>query len=401
MFIKLGIESFLHWSGVDHIGRFHSNRYRGSMRSLRSHLHKQNIILTHVKREFHLRKKQHTSIVLNEFTEDLASILATGIHLTDALTLLKYRYASTQLSQIIAQLLQALHAGSSFSTALNQHPNFFKATYIQLITAAEQTNQLPAILMQLAHQMKLMLQLKNKVKKALIYPLTVLVFTLFISIGLIVFALPQFQRIFENFNATLPTATNMLLSISAFLQRHAAFVIVSSLCVILILYYLSQKSTRFHTVLHTLFLHTPWIGTVYRHRMLADWSYSMNLCVRAKLPLRDCLLLAQNSISANTLKKAYLRLPDLITAGHTLHDALTRITLFDHSALYLIQLGETSHTLEQALERLSAHTFKQVEQALESLSKWLEPVIMLILALITGGLIISLYLPIFKIGSIL
>ncbi len=401
MLTKRIIESYIRWSGIDVDGRKQIAFFVGSRSALRVYANDNNIILLSTKREFHIKQHANAARVIYTFTKDLASILNTGINLMDALQLLRYRLKDHTLSHVLETIITRLFSGQDLSTALAAYPHLFSTAYIQLIKAAEMTQQLPAILARLAQQYEFTSSIRKKLTQALIYPTCVLLFTVLITTGLIAFAIPQFQTIFTNFNATLPTSTHIILSIGKYVQHYKLSIglsISGLICLILMLYKKLHFAKR---IVQSILIHTPWIGMLYRNKLIANWSYILGLCLQSNLSLKHALTLANDTLSNLKIKQSCQNIIVLLQSGHALHDALATCSLFSLSDLYLIKTGETSNTLEAALQRLSTQAFSDIENTLDTLSKWLEPVMMLVLAIIAGGLIISLYLPIFKIGAII
>ena len=233
------------------------------------------------------------------------------------------------------------------------------------------------------------------------YPASVLVFTVLLTWGLMTFAIPQFQSIFANFNAPLPLATQYIIALTECLRKYHYLIMISSgaLPISFLCCYRSFDHIKRYT--QDALLRLPFIGTVYRFKLVAQWTNILALTLKSGMRLQEALLLANNTLTHLSLKTSCHTLIHKVTSGHKLHQALAQITFFNTSERYLIEMGETTTTLPLVLERISQESLNSIEHKLDSLSKWIEPVIMLLLAGIAGSLIITMYLPIFKIGTLL
>jgi type IV pilus assembly protein PilC len=395
------LESYINWHGVLPSGQPTSGQFIGSKNTFSDFVRSQNITLLKSRREIKFVRHKHLKQFIVLFTEDLAAILNTGINLIDALNLIKHRYLSKDISQFLQDIIRDLDAGIKFSQALAKHRDFFPASYISLIEAAESTHQLPQILDHIVMQLKFNRDIKAKIIKALIYPASILAFTLFITIGLMAFAIPQFQSIFANFNAKLPLVTRIAIAVSHGLLTYKLQIVISTAVLITLPILFYKKYYAFRSAVQTMLYHSPWYGTLYRQDQLAKWCYMLRLCLETKLTMAQGLGLANSILTNQKIKAACINKSKQLASGTPLHELLAETKLLNSSELHQIKIGIESNTLVNTLQRLSTHAHDTISFRLENLSKWLEPVIMLLLALIAGGLIISMYLPIFKIGAIL
>lgn len=399
--IYLFIESVIRWEGVDEKGHYLKHVFLGNQSAFNTFYKEEKITLFFSKKEYRLKRKQKKTQLVNTFTKDLANILATGLPLLNSLSLLQKKQHLSILSHLVTDLKKSILSGKSFSESLQRYQHLFSKNYIQLVYAAEKINQLPVILKQLSVQQDFTEQLKNKLKKALIYPVSVLLFTFMITLGLMTFAIPQFQSLFNNFNAKLPLATQIIILITNYLKKYFFLLLISSIIAPLFFIYTYRLSYRFKRHMQNLLLALPFVGTLYRLKLVAHWTTILALTLKSGIRLQEGLILANNTLTHLRLKESCDTLIPGVMSGYTLHQALARITFFEQSERYLVEMGETTATLPLLLERISNESLYIIGQKLEFLSKWIEPAIMLVLAFIAGGLIITMYLPIFKIGTLL
>ncbi len=380
------IKSIITWQGIDKTGCRITNSYIGSYRKLLIYLKGQQITLVSKKIEYHLVSKHNN--YFQQFIHDLADLLQTGLKLITAIELLQRKYCNPILKNNIHNTLKKLKSGATLAHALATHFNNNQPVDLELIAIAEQTHQLPQTLSQLASQFQIQQNIRKQLYKAMIYPSSVLFFTFFITLGLLVFAIPQFKSMYDNFNATLPLTTRIALSISDILVQHGLLISVFLITLIFLCWRLKPIKNLFFKKL--------------RHMKVAYlWSSACANCIDSGLTVTRSIALANKTITDNMLQKSMRNAINQIKAGKTCGQALTHTRLLNHSQLYLIEVGESSATLNVMLKRIASQNVNQLQQRLENLSKWLEPVIMLFLALIVGGLIITMYLPIFNLGSLL
>ncbi|PHQ78419.1 MAG: hypothetical protein COB66_08930, partial [Coxiella sp. (in: Bacteria)] len=379
----------IRWSGIDNNGTLCNNVFFGSKKAFDHFMSVQHIVLITYKIEYKFKQRKKANQLRQQFTSDLANLLQTGLSLVDALTLLSKKHSTTELANLIDDIYQQIKSGKQLSEALASYATYFSQNYIQLICAAEKTNQLPTILAQLSAQQTFMLTISNQLKKAMIYPCATLLFTLFISVGLLIFAIPQFQNIFSSFNATLPLATRAVIAISDVLTKFAIPLLAGALLAPISLVLSYKRSVRVKKSIQHLLTKLPFIKKLYRLKQVASWTNVLAVSTKSGIPLPEGIALANNTLTNLVLNERCQSIVAQLTAGSRLHQAESDTHLFSQDECYLIEIGETSATLPHLLERISQQARDTIQQSLEHLSKWLEPVIMMVLAVVAGGLVIT------------
>lgn len=395
------IEIHILWRGINASGQLIQARHIGTLSSLRQQCKRDGTLITHHRLQILVRRRRHSRQLAIQFFIELGQLIDGSLSLIAAIELMQTRHQSDPLNPILTACQTALHQGHPLSSTLTQFPSHFTAMQCQLIYAAEQTHQLSAMLKQINAHMQFRLSIERQLKKALIYPLFVLAFSTLMTVGLLVFAIPQFQTIFSNFDASLPTATQLLITFSDWFSRNG---LLTTLCtgLIIALYTLTcqcypalargtQSQLKRLPLLHSF--------RTRQHRLY--WTQVMQLGLLAKLPFCDCLRMAQHTLPKQQRFTALIELNQSIQAGRPIAATLRSLNLLSELDLAFIETGAQSATLTESFKQIHTNTANELINQLERLSKWIEPVMMMILAAITGGLIISLYLPIFKIGSIL
>lgn len=395
------IKSIIHWEGISAQGSKLTQTFFGKKKDFLQYTQKQNITTLKKTQTYQIQLKEKNNLSSTLFIQALSDLLSTGLSLLDALSLLLKKNSESEFQTVIQSIITQLNQGNSFSTALQQYPTLFSQTDIFLIHAAENTNQLPSILKQLADQHIHHIQLKNKLKKAMLYPTFVLVFALLITVGLLTFAIPQFAEIFNNFNATLPLVTRLVIQASDLIRHHIHWIIAIPTIFIACTISFYRKSKRLHYYLDKTVLKIPFFKTLIRMRALSNWTNVLSICLKTGINLTEGIDLANQTITNHAIKTSVTSIVHDLKSGQTLNQALSPTLLINLDEQHLIEIGESSATLDIMLTRLSTQSSDTITNLLESLSKWIEPVIMIFLAILAGGLIIAMYLPIFKIGTII
>lgn len=399
--ISFFIESVIHWQGIDAQGHHVKHVFSGSPRAFKAFYKKQQIVLLSTQYSYHFKKKHHKTQLVNLFTKELANALATGLPLVSALSLLQKKQHQSPLETLLADLQKNITSGKSLSESLQHHRSIFSEGIIQLIYAAEQAQQLPTLLKKLSHQQQATAQLTRQFKKAMIYPLSVLFFTITITLGLVTFVIPQFQSLFNNFNAPLPSATQFLIALTFYIKKHHILLTLCSITLPILVIYGYHASYMMKRCMQKSLLRLPLIGNLYRLKLLANWTSILALTLNSGVRLQEGLTLANNTLTHIAIKASCEQLHQKMNLGYKLHQALAHSQLFEPAECYLIEIGEATTTLPLLLDRLAQESLAFIEYTLDKLSQWIEPAIMLLLALVAGGLIITMYLPIFKIGTLL
>lgn len=394
------IEQQVKWWGIDHDGHYQHQLFIGSRRAFKQFCQHHHIIclkhrsLVVIKTAaFNLKLKQRFYTILH-------SLLQQNYQLTTALSLMAAQCQSDALSPSIKTIITQLNEGRTLSESLRHCTLLADTTMLELIHAGERTQQLNLVIQQLHERQQFQMMAREKLKKALIYPLSVLTGALLLTIGLLTFAIPQFAAIFANFDAKLPWSTQQLLKLSGFFVQHGHMIIASS-TLLSIITVVCLRQPHIQAQLSQLTRRLPHIGRLLSLRRQSDWSRVFALCLQAALPLEMSLTLANDTLHTQLTQTQKNLVINNCRQGRSLRDLCTPLNLFPDTTLVQIDIGARGGSLTDTFFQVSAQTQHEFEQQIDRLSKWIEPVIMLMLAIITGGLIITLYLPIFKLGSVL
>jgi type IV pilus assembly protein PilC len=397
----LKLTHYILWSGISTEGHQLNKRFNGTLAQLEQHCSDHKITLLKYKLHQSIQGKHNKKQRTAQFILALSRLLKNKLPLITALELMQNEYQQKALGPYIENILISLYAGSQFTQALQKCQLSLSITQQSLIQAAEKNQQLPQTFEQLSEQIQRQQHIKKQLQKACIYPACVLGFTLLMTTGLLRFAVPQFQSIFASFNAELPLATQILIHTADFLKQHMLFIIFTSslISAMPFILYRYHKASRHRLI--TLLFKLPWLGRLNHSRLIANWCQIISACLQNHLSITDSLQLANQGLVNSPYYKKSLTMQTQLHQGYALQQVINQLDLFNQHDLTLINMGIAAQSLSATCNQLSQKHACFITEQLDRLSKWIEPVIMLILALITGGLIVALYLPIFKIGSAL
>ncbi|SEQ51237.1 type IV pilus assembly protein PilC [Solimonas aquatica] len=328
----------------------------------------------------------------------LATLLKAGLPLLSAL-----RSTAQQARPPLRALLDALsaeiEAGSSFAEALAQAEGVFSGSLRARIAAAERAGSLSETLADLALDQEKAEALRRKLIKALSYPLAVLLVAMLVAFGLLRFAVPQFAALYASFGGELPAFTRAVLQLSAWTQRLALPAGALLLSAALILRQRYRQQAAFRLRCDTLLLHLPLFGALLRQAALARLARSLASLLAAGVPLAQALQAVADTAGNAAYARTVTRLREQVLSGTLLHAALQDDALFPPLAVQLIQIGESSGQLEAMALRLALLCEEELDARIEAMTRLLEPLLMLILGIMVGGLVLALYLPIFRLGQ--
>lgn len=334
------------------------------------------------------------------FTRQLATLLSAGIPLLQGLQITREGQSRTGMAELIAQLSADLEAGLSFSTAVRRHPRVFPALYAHLVEAGEASGQLDVLLLRLASDLEKAQALRSKVRSALIYPAVVLSVALAVLAVVMAVVVPSFEEVFASFGAELPLATQLVMAGSRAWVAHGAWltlVIVGSCAVLLGQW---RRSEALRRRVERAVLSLPVCGDLLHQAAVARWSRTLSGLLAAGLPLVDAMAAARGAGGYYVYADACARLRDELSRGSQLHAAMGLTGLFSPMVQQMCAVGEESGALDLMLAKVAESHEREVDAQVAGLTSVLEPLIILVLGVLIGGLVIALYLPIFQMGQI-
>ena len=348
------------------------------------------------------KTKTISSAELAGFTRQLATLTTAGIPLVQALSILKQNVEKTTLGRLIRNLSVYLEKGHAFSMALQQYPTYFNALYCNLVLCGEQSGTLDIMLNRIATYQEKTETLKRKIRKAMAYPLAVFIITAGVTWLLLLKVVPVFQTLFEGSGTPLPAFTQLLLSMSQKLQNHGFMIlIISVFCIFSVIQlYRSKKHPQFKDAIQYYSLKTPIFGTLLHQTILAHITRTLTTTISAGVPLIEALNTLAHATQNIHYTHIIIKIQQALKNGQSLHIAMQPFSAFPPMVVQMVKIGEQSGTLETMLDKIATLYEEKTELSIDGLSTLLEPMIMVLLGLIVGGLVIALYLPIFNMGAV-
>ncbi|WP_349976614.1 type II secretion system F family protein [Pseudomonas sp. WHRI 8519] len=335
------------------------------------------------------------------FSRQLATLLKAGVPLLQAFEVMGRSGCSAGQAALLERLQQDVAAGLGLADALQRHPQWFDGLYCNLVRVGEQSGTLDRQLEQLAGMLEQRQVLLKRVRKAMLYPLLLLLTGLGVSAVLLLEVIPRFESLFSGFDAGLPAFTQWVIDLSTGLGRHGPLLLISLLGVMLGVRQLYRRHAPARLWIACYVLRLPVFGRLLGQAALARFARSLATAYAAGVPLLDGLATVARACGGELHERAVLRLRQGMANGQGLHQAMAAEPLFPPLLVQLTAIGESSGTLDQMLEKAASLYEDQVSQALDQLTSLLEPAIVLILGLLVGGLVVAMYLPIFQLGSLI
>jgi len=372
--------------------------------SVRSHLRQQNIIPTKV-----VAKGTEISLSLGRqrvkkkdvavFTRQLATMIDAGLPLVQSLDILSMQQESKTFKAVIKGIKDDVEGGSTFAGALRKHPKVFDDLYVNLVVAGEEGGILDNVLNRLAVYIEKAEALKKKVKSALVYPSTIVAVAVLVVAVLMIFVIPVFDKMFASMGHTLPLPTQIVILISNVLKKYV-FLLVVALVVLFFLfrrYYATEKGKM---AVDTLILKFPVFGILFRKVAVARFSRTLSTLITSGVPILDGLTITSKTAGNKLIEQAIMKARTSISEGETIAEPLGRSEVFPPMVTQMIAVGESTGSLDSMLTKIADFYEEEVDVAIATLTSLLEPFLMVFLGVTVGGIVIAMYLPIFKIAQV-
>lgn len=398
---KLEVKEYTYiWEGLDRNGR----QVRGEIKAasetvVTTNLRRQGIRISKIKRQTFRggRKIQERDIAF--FTRQLATMLKAGVPLLQSFDIVARGHANARFSRLMIDIKNKVEAGSSLSQAFREHPAHFDNLYCNLIAAGETAGMLDAILERLATYKEKILALKSKIKSALFYPVSVMVVAILVVWVIMVWVIPAFKQIFTSFGADLPAPTLFVMSVSDFFVSYWWFMALVAFGTITTVGIMHRRSAAFRLASDRLMLKLPVVGAILEKATIARWTRTLATMFAAGVPLVESLDAVAGASGNAVYVAGTKRIQTEVATGTNLTNAMGNTKLFPTMVLQMVQIGEESGSLDGMLSRVADFYEREVDDAVAALSSLLEPIIIVFLGVVIGGLVVAMYMPIFKLGS--
>lgn len=345
------------------------------------------------------KKKKITSMDITLFTRQISTMIKSGVPLVKTLEIVAEGSDNETLKELIIDLKNEIESGTDFATSLRKHPQHFDELYCNLVGAAEQSGKMEEIFDSIAVYKEKTEAVKKKIKKAMTYPLSVLVVAGIVTVILLLKVVPQFEEMFSNFGAELPKFTQMVLNLSNFMQ--ANWNIMFGVIAVLVLSFkqAKKKSKAFNDFLEKMALKAPIVKGLVKRSAIARFTRTLSTTQSSGVPLIEGLVSGAGATGNSVYRNAISDVRDQVATGQALSFALQATTLFPPMVIQMTAIGEESGNLEDMLSKVAVLYEDEVDNAVENMTSLMEPMIMAFLGVVVGGLIIAMYLPVFKMGS--
>jgi len=389
------------WEGVDRNNR----QLRGESKAasetvVTSNLRRQGIRVTKIKKQSFRGGKRVSEKDVTFFTRQLATMLKAGVPLLQSFEIVARGHSNARFSRLMMEVKSRIEAGSSLADAFRQHPAQFDDLYCNLVAAGEGSGMIDAILDRLATYKEKILALKSKIKSALFYPAAVVAVAIIVVWVIMIFVIPAFKDVFSSFGASLPAPTQLVIDMSDFIVRWwwLAFLAIGG--GIFGLMVMVKRSATLRYSVDRLMLKFPVIGDILEKATIARWSRTLATMFAAGVPLVESLDAVAGAAGNAVYAGATKRIQTDVSTGQSLTNSMMSTHLFPNMVLQMVQIGEESGSLDAMLTKIADFYEREVDDAVAALSSLLEPLIIVFLGVIVGGLVVAMYLPIFKLGAV-
>ncbi len=390
------------WEGRDKRGgRIKGKSLAPDEKTLRNELRRQGIAPSKVRKQRQGTKggKPNAGDIA-VFARQLATMLGAGIPMVQAFEIVANGNDKPAMQKLILDIKADVEGGTSLHESIAKHPLYFDDLFVNLVEAGEQAGALETLLDKVATYKEKTEALKKKVKKALFYPAAVVVVAIIVTCILLIFVIPEFESLYKGFGADLPAFTQFVIGLSRFLQHNGLFVLMAVVGVFWTFFYFKKRSRAMREFLDRAVLKTPVIGPILVKAAIARYARTLSTMFSAGVPLVEALESVSGATGNIVYETAVLKMRDEVATGQRLQRAMEQTGLFPNMVIQMIAVGEESGSLDEMSAKVATFYEAEVDNAVDAMSSLLEPLIMAFLGVVVGGLVIAMYLPIFKLGSV-
>jgi type IV pilus assembly protein PilC len=398
------LESYI-WEGKDRRGNKSKGELTGSnMALVKAQLRKQGIIPDKVKKKpkplFGGGSKKISPFDIAMLTRQLATMMKAGVPLVQSFDIVADGLENKGLQELVMSIRNDISSGTSFAGALRKHPKHFDDLYCNLVDSGEKAGALEKMLDRIATYLEKTELLKKKVKKAMTYPIAVVVVAIIVTAILLVKVVPQFESLFQGFGAELPVFTQMVVHLSEWMQTWWFVVLLGIVGTIFLFKEANRRSQKFSDFVDKYVLKLPVVGEILDKSAVAKFGRVLSTTFAAGVPLVDALDSVAGATGNAVYRDAIDRIKNDVSTGTQLQSSMRQQDIFPVMAVQLTAIGEESGNLDEMLEKVAEHYEAVVDDMVDNLTALMEPMIMAVLGVLVGGLIIAMYLPIFQMGQV-
>lgn len=389
------------WVGQDKSGK----TMRGDMRAtgeaqVNATLRRQGIKVVEIKQQKIGRGGKVTDKDIALFTRQLATMMKSGVPLLQAFDIVGKGHSNPAVARLLLDIRTEVETGSSLKQAFEKHPLHFDALYCNLIGAGEAAGILDSLLDRLATYKEKILAIKSKIKSALFYPLAIIVVAFVITAVIMIFVIPAFKQVFTSFGADLPTPTLIVMGISDFFVEYWYAIFGGIGLAGYAFFWTWKRSLKMQIIMDRVMLRIPVFGDLVRKSSIARWTRTLSTMFAAGVPLVEALESVAGAAGNYEYFVATKKIQSEVSTGTSLTSAMQGTDVFPNMVIQMVSIGEEAGSLDSMLSKVADFFEAEVDDAVEALSSLMEPMIMVVLGTLIGGMVVAMYLPIFKLGAV-
>ncbi|HWI15642.1 MAG TPA: type II secretion system F family protein [Burkholderiales bacterium] len=389
------------WVGKDKTGK----TVRGELRAageaqVNATLRRQGIKIVEVKKQRSRGGGKITDKDITLFTRQLATMMKSGVPLLQAFDIVGKGHSNAAVAKLLMDIKTDVETGASLKQSFEKHPLYFDPLFCNLVGAGEAAGILDSLLDRLATYKEKILAIKSKIKSALFYPIAIVVVAFVITAVIMIFVIPAFKQVFTSFGADLPAPTLMVMAMSDFFVQYwyAIFGIIFGS--VYSFFWTWKRSEKMQIVMDRLMLRVPVFGDLVRKSSIARWTRTLSTMFAAGVPLVEALDSVAGASGNYVYAIATKKIQSEVSTGSSLTSSMQGTEVFPNMVIQMVSIGEEAGSLDAMLSKVADFYEQEVDDAVEALSSLMEPMIMVVLGTLIGGLVISMYLPIFKMGQV-
>lgn len=393
-------ELIFEWEGKDRNGKLIKGEMRAQGETVVSAtLRRQGITVSKVKKRRLSRGKKVTQKDIAMFTRQLATMMRAGVPLLQSFDIVAKGHANPSVTRLLNDIRSDIESGSSLAQAFRKYPLYFDGLYCNLVAAGEQAGILEALLERLATYMEKSLALKSKIKSALFYPVSILVVAFVVTAVIMIFVIPAFKDIFKTFGADLPAPTLIVMAISEFFVANWYLIFGGLGGGFYFFFQAWKRSEKMQAFMDRSMLKLPVVGELLRKAAIARWTRTLATMFAAGVPLVEALDSVAGAAGNYVYKMATKEIQQDVSIGTSLTNSMQSVGVFPSMVTQMVAIGEESGALDHMLSKVADFYEQEVDDAVDAMSSLMEPLIMVVLGTLIGGIVVAMYLPIFKLGQ--
>ena len=392
------------WEGADKRGKKLKGETRAAnLNMVRADLRRQGINPLKVRKKptalFSNRKKKITAGDIAVFSRQLATMMEAGVPMVQAFDIVGRGHENPAMQDLILSVKSDVEGGTALADALAKQPLYFDDLFCNLVAAGESAGVLEVMLDKVATYKEKTESIKGKIKKALFYPAAVILVAIIVTAVIMIFVIPQFQELFSSFGGELPTFTKVVIAMSAWMQQYWFLLLIAIGASVYAIGWTWKRSRKFRHIVDKITLQLPVIGIIMHKAAVARYARTLSTMFAAGVPLVEALESVAGATGNVVYSEAVMQVREDVATGQSLQLSMKQQDLFPHMVIQMAAIGEESGSLDSMLAKVADFFEEEVDNAVDALSSLMEPFIMVIIGGLVGGLVVAMYLPIFKMAA--